>query len=92
MLTRQPLPLLSQTALAKVVENIGGNLKFPTASFPPTATLRYRPPAVNPISSQGRREHGYTVFRQCRMRMIGTFHVALDPNGNVVLDFDTGSS
>jgi hypothetical protein len=23
--------------------------------------------------------------------MIGTFHVALDPNGNVVLDFDTGA-
>ena len=88
VVTGQLLPLLSQTALEQAVGAIGGNIEFTTTSSPPAATLRYHPLAGDTIALQGRREHGYTVFR---MRPIGKFSFVVDPNGNVVMIYDTGA-
>jgi hypothetical protein len=88
VVTGQLLPLLSQTALEQAVSVIGGNIEFTTTSSPPAATLRYHPLVGDTIALQGRREHGYTVFR---MRPIDKFRFVVDPNGNVVMIYDTGA-
>ena len=67
---------------------LGVTLSLQRPHRPRQQTLWNHPLAGDTIVLQGRREHGFTVFS---MRPIGKFNFVVDPNGNVVMIYDTGA-